>query len=120
MKSGYDFSDEELQTVIDEYYNEHTVHGTDKPVVITKQTAEYVLASRRRMEEFDNSVDDSHDMNDWHTDVRAPSGTPRFYSVRQCKRCDGEQAKHSAGRFIDPELERRCPALPRIKEDYEI
>jgi hypothetical protein len=116
-----EFTKKEIKKVIDEYYNEHTVVGTkDKPVVIDERTAVLILESRRRKEEFINSVDDSHDMNEWHTDVRAPVGTARFYSVRQCRRCGYEQGIHAAGRYIDPWLKRRCPELPPIKKDYEI
>lgn len=115
------FTKQQIQDVIDEYYNEHTVIGTkNQPVVVSETTAEAILRSRWREEQFINSVDHSHVMNEWHTEIRAPAGTPRFYSVRQCKRCDGEQARHPAGKFIDPELKRRCIELPPIEKDFEI
>lgn len=114
-------TDKEIQEVIDEYYNEHTVIGTkDKPVVINEGTAEIIIKSRRRREAFLNSVHESHNMTDWHSEIRSPVGTPRFYSVRECKRCDHEQMESAAGRFIDPELERRCSMLPPIEKDFEI
>ena len=120
MKQPEKITDKEIQTVIDEYYNEHTVHGTDKPVVISENTAQAIIRSRRSREKFLNSVHDSHDMTEWYSDIRAPAGTPRFYSVRHCKRCEYEQMEHTAGRFIDPPLERRCPELPPIEKDYDI
>ena len=49
-------------------------------------------------------------MNEWHTEIRAPVGTPRFYAVRQCKICDYEQSEHPAGRFIDHQLKMACVA----------
>jgi hypothetical protein len=116
-----EFTEKEIKEVIDEYYNEHTVVGTkDQPVVINEQTAIIILKSRKRQQEFIDSVDDSHDMTDWYTEIRAPAGTPRFYSVRHCKQCEGEQMQHPAGKFTDPPLKRRCPELPPIKKDYEI
>jgi hypothetical protein len=44
------------------------------------------------------------------TDVRAPAGTPRFYSVRQCRDCEGEEIEHAAGQFTDDDLVKPCLA----------
>ncbi|HET7499918.1 MAG TPA: hypothetical protein VFK02_02915 [Kofleriaceae bacterium] len=42
------------------------------------------------------------------SDVRAPAGTPRFYSVCQCKGCGAEEIKHAAGQFTDDDLVTSC------------
>jgi len=55
----------------------------------------------------------SHRMTRWTTDVRAPAGTPRFYSVRKCRKCEGEEMKHNAGHFIE-ELCKPCPFGSRL------
>jgi hypothetical protein len=88
----------------------HMVIGSNppRPVVLDDKTAEYLMRSRRRQEEWLNSIHPSHEMNEWHTEVRSPCGTPRFYGVRQCIHCEGEQAQHPAGRFIDPWLLKPC------------
>ena len=49
----------------------------------------------------------SHKMSKWYCDVRAPAGTPRFYSVRECKKCGEEEIKHPAGHFVN-ELIKPC------------
>lgn len=40
--------------------------------------------------------------------ILAPCGTPRFYAVRECKKCGYGQAEHTAGKFCDPELLEPC------------
>lgn len=52
--------------------------------------------------------DPSHKMSKWQTDVRAPAGTPRFYSVSSCKLCGAEMIKHPAGERMDDDLTRLC------------
>lgn len=104
----YQFSKEEIEAVKKEYFEEHTIHGTDKPVVLDDKTAIYVLRGRKAHEDYLNSVHESHDMTDWETEIKAPVGTPRFYSCRHCKKCEGEQYHHPAGKFIDGELKRKC------------
>jgi len=52
----------------------------------------------------------SHRMGRSFADVRAPAGTPRFYSVRQCKGCGAEEIEHAAGQFTDDDLVRPCLA----------
>lgn len=54
----------------------------------------------------------SHRMGKAYTDVRAPAGTARFYSVRQCKGCEAEEIAHPAGQFTDDDLVRPC-RVPR-------
>lgn len=51
----------------------------------------------------------SHRMGKSFSDVRAPAGTPRFYSVRQCRGCKSEEIAHAAGQFTDDDLVKRCP-----------
>lgn len=41
-------------------------------------------------------------------EIFSPCGTPRFYAVRECKRCGARQQEHAAGRFCDPELLKPC------------
>ena len=57
----------------------------------------------------------SHRMGKSYADVRAPAGTPRFYSVRQCKGCGAEAIEHPAGQFTDDDLVRAClvPKAPK-------
>ena len=95
---------------IKEEYLKKTVIGSDppEPVVISTVSAECVIRARRSHQEWLDSVHESHDMNDWYSDIRAPSGTERFYSVRQCKNCEGEQAEHPAGQFMDNHLTHKC------------
>lgn len=58
----------------------------------------------------------SHRMGKSFTDVRAPAGTPRFYGVRQCKGCGGEEIGHAAGQFTDDDLTKPCQgATKRVK-----
>jgi hypothetical protein len=52
----------------------------------------------------------SHEMARFTSEVRAPAGTPRFYSVRRCKRCGAEQMKHPAGQQSDEALFKKCRA----------
>lgn len=50
----------------------------------------------------------SHKMGSSFTDIKSPSGTPRFYITRKCVKCSAEQSEHVAGKFIDPELKVKC------------
>lgn len=52
----------------------------------------------------------THRMGKSYVDVRAPAGTPRFYSVRQCKGCKSEEISHAAGQFTDDALVKACPS----------
>jgi hypothetical protein len=56
------------------------------------------------------AIHKSHRMGKSFTDVRAPAGTPRFYGVRQCKGCGGEEIEHAAGQFTDYDLVKPCHA----------
>lgn len=53
-------------------------------------------------------IHNTHIMTEWHTEIRSPAGTPRFYGVRECKKCKAEESKHPAGHFIDEELYTAC------------
>jgi len=46
------------------------------------------------------AVHPSHDMSKKRCEVKAPCGTPRFYSVRHCLNCDKEEWEHAAGHFF--------------------
>lgn len=50
----------------------------------------------------------SHKMTEWRAEIRAPAGTARFYGVRNCAKCGGEEMKHPAGHFIDKWLYDPC------------
>jgi len=105
----YKFSQEEINEIKREYREEHTIIGTEnEPVILNDRVAICVLTSRKRLEEYLNSIHSSHNMKDWTTKILAPAGTARFYSYRECKDCGGAQYYHTAGRFIDPELKRGC------------
>jgi len=54
------------------------------------------------------AVHASHRMSKFFTDVRAPAGTERFYSVRQCRGCKAEEIVHAAGQFTDDALVKPC------------
>lgn len=56
------------------------------------------------------AIHPSHRMGKEFSDVRTPAGTPRFYGVRQCIACKGEEIAHPAGAFTDDELARPCTA----------
>jgi len=88
----------------------HMVIGSNPPIPVelSDGIAKLLIQNERRRKEWLNSIHPSHEMNEWHTEVRSPCGTSRFYRVRQCIYCEGEQAEHPAGRFIDPELLRPC------------
>lgn len=62
---------------------------------------------------MDKTIHPTHQMGDWHTDIRAPAGTPRFYSVRECTLCGAEELQHPAGHFYGDldELLIPCEAL---------
>ena len=46
------------------------------------------------------AVHPSHRMTESETRILAPSGTPRFYSVRHCEVCGKEEWEHAAGHFL--------------------
>ena len=37
----------------------------------------------------------------WHTEILAPAGTERFYSVRSCIACGEREEKAAAGHFFN-------------------
>jgi hypothetical protein len=111
---------EEIEAVKKEYLEEHTYIGTDKPVVLDDKTAIYVIKGRKSLQMYLDSVDPSHEMTEWRTEIMAPAGTARYYSYRQCKKCEYEQYYSNSGRFLDPELTHRCLALPPIPDDFSI
>ena len=57
----------------------------------------------------------SHRMGKSFSDVRAPAGTPRFYSVKQCRDCQGEEIEHAAGQFTDDDLVAPCRVEKKTK-----
>lgn len=60
-------------------------------------------------------IHESHRMGKVFSDVRAPAGTPRFYSVKQCRGCQGEEIAHAAGQFTDDDLVAPCRARKKTK-----
>ncbi len=60
-------------------------------------------------------IDTSHRMGKAFSDVRAPAGTLRFYSVRQCRDCEGEEIEHAAGQFTDDGLVAPCSVKKKAK-----
>lgn len=103
-----EITQKEIDAIKKEFYEEHTIIGTDKPVVLDDETATIILKSRKRHEEWVNSVHSSHEMTDWYAKILAPVGTPRFYSCRHCKKCEGMQYHHPAGKFMEGELKMKC------------
>lgn len=101
---------DEIEACKKEYFETHTYHGTDRPVVLDDKTAKYVLNGRKYHEAFLNAVHPSHDMTEWESKIMAPSGTERFYAYRQCKNCEYEHYHHPAGKFLDHQLEVECNA----------
>jgi hypothetical protein len=99
----------EIEKIKKEYFEKHKIIGTDIPVTLTDQTAKIIAESRKIRRRWLTSIDKSHKMSKWHTEIRSPAGTPRFYGVRECKNCGFEQIEHPAGRFMDNELKRKCP-----------
>jgi len=53
-------------------------------------------------------IHSSHEMTEWRTEIRCPCDTPRFYGVRSCKLCNGEELSHPAGHFVDEWLYDPC------------
>lgn len=98
---------EEIEAVKKEYSKKY-YHGTKTPIKLDEKTAIYVIQGRKLFEIYLNSVHKSHKMTKWTSTILAPCGTPRFYSIRECKKCGGEQYYAAAGRFIDPELKEKC------------
>ena len=106
MEDG--FTKEEIKAMKEEYFTQHTYVGTNKPVVINDKIAVILLQGRKRHQAWLNSVHESHDMTEWRSEIRCPRDTPRFYSVRNCKKCGGEQLQHPAGKFMDGILKTNC------------
>lgn len=57
----------------------------------------YCKGSRERIIK---AVHPSHKMGKSRTEILSPSGTPRFYSIRECKQCGKEEWQHAAGHFL--------------------
>lgn len=53
-------------------------------------------------------IHSSHQMGEPEVQPRSLCSAPRFYSVRQCQRCDAEFGEHAAGSYIDDELKVPC------------
>lgn len=56
------------------------------------------------------AVHPSHEMGKAVTEVLAPSGTPRFYSVKTCKKCKLREESHAAGHFLN-DLQYPCSTV---------
>jgi len=110
MSREYAISNKDIEEIKREFREEHMVIGTNDPVIISNETAKIVLRSRKGFEEYLNSVHGSHTMTEWECKIMTPAGTSRFYYYRECTKCGGEQYHHPAGRFINPELKRKCLA----------
>jgi hypothetical protein len=65
----------------------------------------YCKGTKRRQEK---RVHPSHKMTKFESTILAPSGTPRFYSVRHCKVCGQTEAVGTAGHFMAG-LGKACP-----------
>lgn len=63
----------------------------------SKTTCVYCNGSGKRKEFMPHPT---HSMSKWRSEMLAPCGTPRFYSVRNCTNCGKEEWKHSAGHFL--------------------
>jgi hypothetical protein len=98
---------EEIEAVKKEYSKKY-YFGTREHIKLDDNMAIYVIKGRKGHEAYMNSVHKSHKMTKWSSTILAPCGTPRFYSIRECKKCGGEQYYAAAGRFIDPELKEKC------------
>jgi hypothetical protein len=51
--------------------------------------------------------DETHKLTEWKSTILAPSGTARFYSIRNCKTCGYEEADGNA-HLMDLELLKPC------------
>lgn len=51
---------------------------------------------------------ESHQMTEWHLEIRSPGSTPRFYAVRTCEYCGAEEGGHVTGHYMDEELVKKC------------
>lgn len=109
MKESITVTKREIEKIKKEYREKHKVEGTNRPVILDDNLAEYILKSRKYRKQWLESVDKTHKMSKWHSEIRSPAGTPRFYGVRECKICGFEQMEHPAGRFMDEQLKRKCP-----------
>ena len=63
---------------------------------------------------MEREIHSSHQMSEWHTEIRSPAGTPRFYGVRECTKCGGEESKHPVGHFFEDGL--LVPCAPEEEE----
>lgn len=52
----------------------------------------------------------THRMGKWGVEIMSPRGTPRFYTVRRCKKCGYGQMYSNSGVFNDYQMGRRCYA----------
>lgn len=101
-------SQEEIELCKKEWFETKTYHGTDTPIVLDDKTAKRIINSIKYHEAFLNAVHSSHKMTEWKGKLLTPCDTTRMYSYRKCENCGGEHYYHAAGKFIDPELEKKC------------
>ena len=59
------------------------------------------------------AVHPSHCMTVKRSEILAPNGTPRFYSIRNCENCQLEEWEHPAGHFFNG-LEFPCKKKGRL------
>lgn len=98
----FEITQEEIEAVKKEFSKKR------EHIKLDDNTARYVIKGRKEHEAYLNSVHKSHKMTKWESTILAPCGTERFYSIRECKKCGGEQYYAAAGRFIDKELKEEC------------
>ena len=50
----------------------------------------------------------SHDMTEWRETIVVLLSTARFGQIRECKKCEGQQAKTVAGERLNEALKTSC------------
>lgn len=98
----------DIQRIKKEFREKHKIEGTNKPVILDDFSAKLIVQNRKGFRMWKSSIHKTHKMSQWHSDIRCPASTPRFYNCRHCTKCGFEQIYHSAGRFIDSPLLREC------------
>jgi hypothetical protein len=103
----FEITQEEIEEVKKEY-SKKCYYGTREHIKLDDNMARYVIKGRKGHQAYLDSVHKSHKMTKWGSTILAPCGTERFYSIRECKKCGGEQYYAAAGQFIDDELKKPC------------
>ena len=107
MYKDIEVTEKEIEACIKEYSKKY-YFGTREKIKLDRNIAIYVIKGRKGFKAYMNSVHKSHKMTKWSSTILAPCGTPRFYNIRECKKCGGAQYYAAAGRFIDQELKKEC------------